>query len=107
LPSFIRKISAGGAAPPLKAAAAASLSRLSATGICANRSKKKPPIWELPILVSFLGNRNDTDVVYAGLDIVALTSHNEGTPLSLIEAMANSRARYLDRSRRRRGSARE
>jgi glycosyltransferase involved in cell wall biosynthesis len=42
--------------------------------------------------ISFLGNRNDTDVVYAGLDIVALTSNNEGTPLSLIEAMANSRA---------------
>ena len=43
-------------------------------------------------VVTFLGNRNDTDVVYAGLDIVALTSNNEGTPLSLIEAMANSRA---------------
>lgn len=43
-------------------------------------------------VVTFLGNRNDTDVFYAGLDIVALTSHNEGTPLSLIEAMANSRA---------------
>lgn len=42
--------------------------------------------------VSFLGNRNDTDVIYAGLDIVALTSLNEGTPLSLIEAMANERA---------------
>ena len=26
----------------------------------------------------------------AGLDVVALTSHNEGTPLSLIEAMANT-----------------
>lgn len=42
--------------------------------------------------VSFLGNRNDTDVFYAGLDIVALTSLNEGTPLSLIEAMANGKA---------------
>lgn len=41
--------------------------------------------------VTFLGNRNDTDVFYAGLDIVALTSLNEGTPLSLIEGMANSR----------------
>ena len=39
-------------------------------------------------IVSFLGNRNDADVFYAGLDIVALTSLNEGTPLSLIEAMA-------------------
>ena len=29
--------------------------------------------------------------VYAGLDIVALTSLNEGTPLSLIEAMAARR----------------
>jgi glycosyltransferase involved in cell wall biosynthesis len=42
-------------------------------------------------IVKFLGNRNDTDVFYSGLDIIALTSHNEGTPLSLIEAMANSR----------------
>ena len=42
--------------------------------------------------VTFLGNRNDADVFYAGLDIVALTSLNEGTPLSLIEAMANEKA---------------
>ncbi|MCY7344883.1 MAG: glycosyltransferase [Pyrinomonadaceae bacterium] len=43
-------------------------------------------------LITFLGNRNDADVFYAGLDIVALTSFNEGTPLSLIEAMANEKA---------------
>jgi len=43
-------------------------------------------------LMVFLGNRNDADVFYAGLDIVALTSLNEGTPLSLIEAMANEKA---------------
>src|SRR6185369_10966731 len=42
--------------------------------------------------VLFLGNRNDADVFYAGLDIIALTSLNEGTPLSLIEAMANGKA---------------
>lgn len=30
----------------------------------------------------------EMDVVFAGLDIVALTSHNEGTPVSLIEAQA-------------------
>ena len=42
--------------------------------------------------IVFLGNRNDADVFYAGLDIVALTSFNEGTPLSLIEAMANEKA---------------
>ena len=29
--------------------------------------------------------------VYPALDIVALTSRNEGTPLTLIEAMANAR----------------
>jgi glycosyltransferase involved in cell wall biosynthesis len=39
----------------------------------------------------FLGNRTDTDVIYAGLDVVALTSLNEGTPLSLIEAMSAGR----------------
>lgn len=43
-------------------------------------------------LVVFLGNRNDTDVFYSGLDVVALTSLNEGTPLSLIEAMACEKA---------------
>jgi glycosyltransferase involved in cell wall biosynthesis len=37
---------------------------------------------------AFLGNRTDIARVYNGLDIVALTSLNEGTPLSLIEAMA-------------------
>lgn len=41
--------------------------------------------------VLFLGNRHDADVFYAGLDIVALVSLNEGTPLSLIEAMANGK----------------
>ena len=43
-------------------------------------------------IVKFIGNRDDADVFYAGLDIVALTSLNEGTPLSLIEAMANEKA---------------
>lgn len=41
--------------------------------------------------VVFLGTRNDPEVFYPSLDIVALTSHNEGTPLTLIEAMANQR----------------
>lgn len=40
----------------------------------------------------FLGSRNDPENFYPALDIVALTSLNEGTPLSLIEAMANQRA---------------
>lgn len=33
----------------------------------------------------------DVDVVYAGSDIVALTSNNEGTPVSLIEAQASNK----------------
>lgn len=41
--------------------------------------------------VVFAGNRTDVSRVYAGLDVVALTSLNEGTPLSLIEAMAAGR----------------
>ena len=32
--------------------------------------------------------QTDVDIVLAGLDIVMLTSHNEGTPVSLIEAQA-------------------
>jgi glycosyltransferase involved in cell wall biosynthesis len=42
--------------------------------------------------VAFLGMREDPENFYPALDIVALTSHNEGTPLTLIEAMANARA---------------
>lgn len=41
--------------------------------------------------VTFLGNRSDPEDFYPALDIVALTSLNEGTPLTLIEAMANAR----------------
>jgi glycosyltransferase involved in cell wall biosynthesis len=41
--------------------------------------------------VTFLGTRADPENFYPALDIVALTSRNEGTPLTLIEAMANAR----------------
>jgi glycosyltransferase involved in cell wall biosynthesis len=41
--------------------------------------------------VLFTGTRRDLEIVYPALDIVALTSRNEGTPLTLIEAMANAR----------------
>jgi glycosyltransferase involved in cell wall biosynthesis len=41
--------------------------------------------------VAFLGTRHDPENFYAALDIVTLTSLNEGTPLTLIEAMANER----------------
>jgi glycosyltransferase involved in cell wall biosynthesis len=39
----------------------------------------------------FLGWRADLDRVYADLDIVVLTSRNEGSPVALIEAMAAAR----------------
>jgi glycosyltransferase involved in cell wall biosynthesis len=41
--------------------------------------------------VIFAGSRRDPENFYAALDAVALTSLNEGTPLTLIEAMANAR----------------
>lgn len=42
--------------------------------------------------VHFLGFRDDMADVYAALDVAALTSVNEGTPLTLLEAMACGRA---------------
>jgi glycosyltransferase involved in cell wall biosynthesis len=41
--------------------------------------------------VRFLGWRRDLPRVYADLDVVALSSHNEGSPVSLIEALAAAR----------------
>ncbi len=41
--------------------------------------------------IVFTGWSRDIAKVYADLDIVALTSFNEGTPVSLIEAMASAR----------------
>lgn len=41
--------------------------------------------------IEFLGWRKDLTNVYADLDVVCLTSLNEGTPVSLIEAMAAGR----------------
>lgn len=38
--------------------------------------------------VHFLGWRDDLAAVYGAMDLFALTSRNEGTPVSLIEAMA-------------------
>jgi glycosyltransferase involved in cell wall biosynthesis len=54
--------------------------------------EKEAEMYNINDIVTFLGNRNDADVFYPALDVAALTSLNEGTPLSLIEAMANSRA---------------
>ena len=44
-----------------------------------------------PYPLIFTSWRYDVDVVNAGLDIVALTSFNEGTPVSLIEAQASNK----------------
>lgn len=41
--------------------------------------------------VRFLGWRSDLDRIYVDLDVVVLTSANEGSPVSLIEAMAAAR----------------
>jgi len=41
--------------------------------------------------VDFLGWQKDLVSIYSNLDVVALTSINEGTPVSLIEAMASGR----------------
>ena len=41
--------------------------------------------------VIFAGGRKDPENFYPALDVCALTSLNEGTPLTLIEAMANAR----------------
>ena len=42
--------------------------------------------------VTFLGWRADLPSVYADLDVVVLTSDNEGTPVSVIEGLAAGRA---------------
>jgi glycosyltransferase involved in cell wall biosynthesis len=41
--------------------------------------------------IVFLGFRRDMDRIYADLDVVVLTSVNEGSPVALIEAMAAGR----------------
>ena len=60
-----------------------------------NKSKR---IWDIYLQVKkiqahphplvFTSWRSDVDVINAGADIIALTSFNEGTPVSLIEAQA-------------------
>lgn len=42
--------------------------------------------------VTFLGWRDDLEPIYADLDVVVLSSLNEGTPVSVIEAMASGKA---------------
>ncbi|HET7897128.1 MAG TPA: glycosyltransferase family 4 protein, partial [Flavisolibacter sp.] len=49
-------------------------------------STQDSPVHPHPLI--FTSWRSDVDVINAGLDIVTLTSFNEGTPVSLIEAQA-------------------
>ncbi|HQW86105.1 MAG TPA: glycosyltransferase, partial [Flavobacteriales bacterium] len=44
-----------------------------------------------PATVTFTSWIKEVDIVYAGVDLVVLTSLNEGTPVSLIEAQASDR----------------
>ncbi|MEZ4722614.1 MAG: glycosyltransferase [Flavobacteriales bacterium] len=52
-------------------------------------TKQAPPTRENPLC--FTSWIRDVDRVYAGCDIVCLTSYNEGTPVSLIEAQATEK----------------
>lgn len=47
---------------------------------------------KLSAFVEFCGWQKEMHKAYAGLDIVALSSLNEGTPVSLIEALASAKA---------------
>ena len=48
-------------------------------------------VHEIKAPITFCSWRTDIDRVNAGLDIIALTSKNEGTPVSLIEAQASGK----------------
>jgi glycosyltransferase involved in cell wall biosynthesis len=43
-------------------------------------------------MIKFIGWQTEMSKIYAALDIVTLTSVNEGTPVTLIEAMASAKA---------------
>ncbi len=60
-------------------------------GECLKEIKEKAIELGIEKRVMFTGWRQDLDTVYADMDIVALTSLNEGTPVSLIEAMASAK----------------
>jgi glycosyltransferase involved in cell wall biosynthesis len=47
---------------------------------------------QLDPIVTFTGSQQQLERIYADLDLLVLTSINEGTPVALLEAMASSRA---------------
>jgi len=49
------------------------------------------PETQEPQLVTFISWQKEIDVVNAGSDLILLCSHNEGTPVSLIEAQASGK----------------
>lgn len=49
------------------------------------------PETQEPQLVTFISWQKEIDVVNAGSDLIVLCSHNEGTPVSLIEAQASGK----------------
>lgn len=53
-----------------------------------SRLEKQARCLEIAHRVHFLGWQKDLSSVYADLDVFALSSHNEGTPVAVIEAMA-------------------
>lgn len=61
-------------------------------GECAEPLRARAARLGLADRVHFLGWRADVAALYADLDVVALTSHSEGTPVSVIEALAARRA---------------
>ena len=61
-------------------------------GECAGELKALTRLLGLDEHVMFTGWKQDLAAVYADLDIVALTSLNEGTPVSIIEAMASGKS---------------
>ena len=52
-------------------------------------STEKDSVHPHPLV--FTSWRGDVDTINAGLDIICLTSFNEGTPVSLIEAQASNK----------------
>jgi glycosyltransferase involved in cell wall biosynthesis len=64
--------------------------RVKLEGICQqlNLPFAKLDQGEVPQLVNFTSWIKEIDIANAGLDIIALTSLNEGTPVSLVEAQA-------------------
>lgn len=63
------------------------MTQLSSAGISYNYFPEQPN----PGIVTFTSWLTAMDEVYAGIDIVALSSFNEGTPVSLIEAQASNK----------------